>query len=269
MENLPPLSLSKQKSIRKLRQKKYRKSENAFIGEGFRLFDAASKSPQTAIIDIILSSTLAGCKQAEGVIKEAKKRNIPVFSASDKLVQALSDEVTPSGLIFTIKKLPMTAQDLVATQAAVILYLDRITDPGNMGAIIRSAAWFGVNDVVLSPGCVDPFNSKSVRATAGAVFETRIYPDIGFDWLYRQFKDKKYAFIATVAGDGKSPNQWHIKGKSLIFFGQEASGLSAQILEAADLWLTIPGSGKIESLNLSVAAGVILYEVFNRQIQNK
>ena len=251
MENLPPLSLSKQKSIRKLRQKKYRQSENAFIGEGFRLFDAASKSPQTAIIDIILSSTLAGCKQAEGVIKEAKKRNIPVFSASDKLVQALSDEVTPSVLIFTIKKLPMTA------------------DPGNMGAIIRSAAWFGVNDVVLSPGCVDPFNSKSVRATAGAVFETRIYPDIGFDWLYRQFKDKKYAFIATVAGDGKSPNQWHIKGKSLIFFGQEASGLSAQILEAADLWLTIPGSGKIESLNLSVAAGVILYEVFNRQIQNK
>jgi TrmH family RNA methyltransferase len=265
MGNLPPLSLNRQKSIRRLGQKKYRKSENAYLCEGFRLLDTALKSTQTEIREIILSTSLSGSKLEKLVLEEGKKRNIPLFSADEKSIRTLSDEVTPSGLIFTVSKSVITQRELEITQSPVILYLDRITDPGNMGTILRSAVWFGIRHLVLSPGCVDPFNPKAVRASAGALFEIGICPEIEFSWLRDLFKQKKYQFIATVAGNGIPLHQWQIKAKSLIFFGQEAEGLSAQILEAADLQLTIPGTRKTESLNLSVAAGIILYEIFSRQ----
>jgi TrmH family RNA methyltransferase len=269
MENLPPLSLSKQKAIRKLKQKKYRNSAHAFICEGFRMFAAALKSAETIILEILVSTALAHNKQTVFVLEEARKRNIPISATSEKIMQTLSEEVSPPGLIFTVKKSIRTRQDLATTGATVLLYLDRITDPGNIGTLIRSTAWFGIPHVILSPDCVDPFNPKSVRASAGAIFVTRIYPAIEFDWVYSHFKKKNYAFIATVAGNGISPDKWQMKGNSLIFFGQEAGGLSAQILEAADVLLNIPGVGKIESLNLSVAAGITLYEVFNKQMKNK
>ncbi len=158
----------------------------------------------------------------------------------------------------------MSREVLTTADEQLILYLDRITDPGNMGTIIRSAAWFGIPFIVLSPGCVDPFNPKAVRASAGAVFTLPICPGIEFDWLHEWFKKKDYEFIATVAQNGLPPDQWHLNSKSIIFFGQEAGGLDKQILDLADRQLTIPGAGKVESLNISVAAGIFLFELFQR-----
>lgn len=265
MNILPTLSLGKQKAIQKLKQKKYRKIENAFICEGFRLFDAALRAAPTLIKEIVLSQSLLESGQGKYVIDICQKRKIPVYTAAIRTIQILSDEVTPAGLIFSVEKNVLTRQELSTAQQNIILYFDRITDPGNLGTLIRSAAWFGVPLLVLSPGCVDPFNPKAVRASAGAIFETAICTEIEFEWLHKHFKKNQYQFVATAASQGVATKKWQVAQKSLIFFGQEASGLNEKILQAADIHLTIPGAGKTESLNLSTAASIIMYEYFSRQ----
>jgi len=256
---IPNLSLNRQTYIRKLKQKKFRRSEETFICEGFRLFDTARQTPGIIIREIIIGENLEGTQQERFFIEEAVNHAIPVFRVENNVLKSLSQEVTPSGILFTVKKKLLTRQDLSARDDVMILYLDRISDPGNLGTIIRTTAWFGFNAIVLSPGCVDPLNAKSVRASAGAVFNMDLFEDIEFNWFKLFFKNRKYQFIATTVSGGQPLEQWKMESKNIIFFGQEATGLSQEIIQAADSLLRIQRVGRVESLNLSVAAGIILH----------
>ena len=256
---IPTLSINKQKYIRKLKQKKFRRSEDTFICEGFRLFDAAIQTPDIIIREIIIGENLEGTQQEHFIIAEAANLSTPVFRVENSVLKSLSQEITPSGILFTVKKKLLTRPDLSARNDALILYLDRISDPGNLGTIIRTTAWFGFNAIVLSPGCVDPINAKSVRASAGAVFSIDLFEDIKFNWFKQFFKNRKYQFVVTTGSGGQPLDQWKMESKSIIFFGQEATGLSREIIQAADLLLCIQRIGQVESLNLSVAAGIILH----------
>ena len=167
---IPYLSGTRQTSIRKLNQKKYRRSEGFFICEGFRLFDAAVRIPDIEIREIVLGEKLEGTPQEDFILTHATKRAIPIFRVPSRILKSLSQEITPSGILFTVRKNLLNRSDLSAHKAQLMIYLDRISDPGNLGTIIRTSAWFGFTSIVLSPDCVDPLNAKSVRASAGAVF---------------------------------------------------------------------------------------------------
>ena len=258
---IPNLSLSKQTYIRKLKQKKFRRSEGTFICEGFRLFDAAIQTPDVIIREIIIAEDLEGTQQERFITAEAADHSIPLFRVDNQLLKSLSQEITPSGILFTVKRSLLSPIELSGRDDDLILYLDRISDPGNLGTLIRTSAWFGFQAIVLSPGCVDAFNAKSVRASAGAVFNVDLFEDIDFDWFKSFFKNRKYQFIATTSNNGHPLENWHMESKSVIFFGQEATGLSQEILTAADTAVQIRRIGQVESLNLSVAAGIILHHI--------
>ena len=256
------LSTNKQKQIRKLKQKKFRNQSNSFIAEGFRLFDAAISSPNLITQEIIITEEFQKSKQGLKVKEEAKKHNITIFIADDQQMRSISNEVTPPGIVFIVNKEISKISLPAKIEEKIIIYLDRISDPGNLGTIMRSASWFGVNTIFLSPECVDPWNHKSVRASAGALFTLNLYTETDFTFI-KTFKQNGYQFIATVVSDGIPLNEWDITSRSIIFLGQEASGLSKEILKHADVHISIPGDGHVESLNLSVAAGILLYEATN------
>jgi len=254
------LSSTKIKQIRKLKQKKYRNESNCFICEGFRLFDAAIGTSKIIIREILITEKFKNTKQGNIVQENAQKRQIPIYITDDMQMKKISEEVTPPGIVFVTEKNQKDNLLLENLQDKIIVYLDKISDPGNFGTILRSACWFGINTIVLSPLSVDPWNSKSVRASAGAIFEANIYVDIAFDHLQTCFRDKGYQFIATVVSDGLPINKWERGEKSIIILGQEAGGLSKEIVKDADVHINVPGYGNVESLNLSVATGIILYE---------
>jgi TrmH family RNA methyltransferase len=254
------LSSNKLKQIRKLKQKKYRNQTDCYLSEGFRLYDAACGTEGLVIRDLILSENFQMTNQGTKILESAQKRGIGVYVADDTQMKAISEDVTPPGILCIIEKQPVTQLSLFDREDKIILYLDRISEPGNLGTILRSASWFGLKTIVLSPECVDPWNSKSVRASAGSIFEANIYTDVKFNVLQENFKRKKYQFIASVVANGIPLSSWDIGSKNIIFLGQEASGLSKEILKHADVHINIPGQGNIESLNLSVATGIILYE---------
>jgi TrmH family RNA methyltransferase len=255
-----PLSSNNLKQIRKLKQKKYRNQYNAFICEGYRLFSAALHSPAIRIQKLIISDKFQNSKQGQSILKKADKNQISVFTTDERHLKSLSDEVTPCGIVFTVGKEYSSHSFPAEIKDDLILYLDRISDPGNLGTIFRSAAWFGITQIILSPGCVDPWNPKTVRASAGAIFNVKLFLEIEFTSLKKQLKEEGFQFVATVLSAGMPISKWKIRPKSIIFLGQEASGLSKDIIKNADVHISIPGGGSVESLNLSVATGILLYE---------
>jgi len=260
MSSLKSLSLNKLKQLRKLQQKKYRAQTNCFLCEGFRLFDAAFKSKRVIIREIVLSKNFLNTKRGKIVIQYAQKKEINIYTSDDVQIKKISEEVTPPGIIFVVEKDQKRPSSLTDVQESILLYLDRISEPGNLGSILRSACWFGVKSILLSPECVDPWNSKSIRSSAGTIFEADIYTDLKFDSVQKIFKQKGYQFIATVVSGGISLAQWARPKKSIILIGEEAGGLSKEIVKHADGHINIAGHGIIESLNISVATGIILYE---------
>jgi len=224
------------------------------------LFDAALNTSDLEIRDLILSESFLKTTRGALVLDKAEKRGFTVLSTDDTKMKSISEEVTPPGIIFIVEKNPATQISLLDLEENIMLYLERISEPGNLGTILRSACWFGVKNMFLSPESVDPWNPKSVRASAGAIFESNIYTDVKFHDLIEHFKKKKYQFVATVVADGIPISQWQRETKYILFLGEEAEGLSKEILKHADVHINIPGFGAVESLNLSVAASIILYE---------
>jgi TrmH family RNA methyltransferase len=220
------------------------------------------------IREIIISESFKNTKQGDKVRENAGKRGIDIYLADDSQMKAISEEVAPPGIVFITEKKQNSHSLLENLQDKIILYLDKISDPGNFGTILRSACWFGVNTILLSPESVDPWNSKSVRASAGAIFEVNIITDLNFNHLQQYFRPLGYQFIATVVSDGLPLDRWNIGSKSIIFLGQEAGGLSKEIVKHADVHINVPGYGNVESLNLSVATGIILYEATKPHIDD-
>jgi TrmH family RNA methyltransferase len=143
-------------------------------------------------------------------------------------------------------------------QAEVILLLDSIQDPGNVGTIIRSADWFGIKDVFLNLNCADIYNSKTVASSMGSIFNINFYQNQDLIKLAQDLKKYDYQIIAA---DSHGQDRFETKSKTAIVIGSEAHGVSNQLLNLSDLRYKIKGQGKAESLNAAVACGIILYQL--------
>ena len=258
---LSPLSINKQKSLYKAHQKKYRNRLGFYFGEGFRLLTAALDSPSIHINEIVLSEKVIDTEQGTYIRRTASKNKIPVYRCSEQQMHKLSSEITPPGIFFTIEKTTASDGNLEERTDRIVVFVEQISDAGNLGAILRSMAWFGIRTLILSPGCVDIYNPKTVRASAGAIFEMIIYPDIELEPAIALFKVRGYSVSAAVPYGGRSVRNLERKENMMIVFGSEAGGLSKSTLKLVDQCITIPRIGHVDSLNLAVAAGIIFYSL--------
>jgi TrmH family RNA methyltransferase len=144
-----------------------------------------------------------------------------------------------------------------SAEGGVALWLDRIQDPGNVGAIIRSAAGLGAEAVLLSPGCADPFGTSAVRGSAGAVFRIPVARDVGLAGVMVNVRERGGEVWATDSL-GKKFDGWTPLRPCLLLLGAEGVGLDPDIAELADGTVAIPMSRGVESLNVAVATGILL-----------
>jgi len=256
--NISPLSQAKIKSISKLKQKKYRYSNSMYLCEGWRLFTAAYESNPKNILEIIINDSFKNGEHFTELKKNLPDTKITIYACTDKVFKSISEEKTPSGILFISKLKYFEYSDLINIKGNNCIYLENISDPGNLGAIIRTAAWFGFEHILLSPESVDPFNAKVVRATAGGIFQVNLYLNIPLDSVAEYGNKNKYNFVGTTVDKGELLSNWKVSDKNIIFFGNEANGLTESALKLINKKITVPGSGKMESLNLSVTAGIVL-----------
>lgn len=255
MKKYLPLSKNHQRWIKRLHQKKYRNEEKLFIAEGINSLKEAVATNSYPIKEIVVE---IGISES---LRNIFPDSIPIYECSEREMEIISTEETPQGVLALCHKREVPFEDLSAHSRELMLYLDRIADPGNLGTIIRTAAWFDIGLILLSPLCVDPFSTKVIRASAGSIFRMEIFQSMEPELLAQFAERNKYKLIAAVPEGGTPVHKWKRSGKDILLLGQEASGLSRDIIKYADESVSIQGKGNIQSLNLAVAAAIILYEI--------
>jgi len=253
------ISWGHRKWVRSLHRKRIREKEGAFIAEGFNSLESAIEATQHPIREVLTEQD-----HLERVVDLVSDR-LPVYICSRSVMEELSTETTPQGVVIICSRGECSFSELDESPPETVLYLDRVSDPGNLGTIIRTSLWFGVSHLALSPFCVEPFNAKVIRASAGAIFKARIYQSVGSDEMKRFSKKMEYLKVAMVPHGGSRPDSLRKEGRKIVMMGQEAGGLSNDLIECADLSVSIPGRGDVESLNLSVASAIALYEIAQQQ----
>lgn len=252
---ISPLSKNREKWIRKLRLKKYRDAEGVFMAEGFNAFNAAMEHTLYPVLEIVVERS-----HAES-IRDRVPEDIPLHECSERAMHSISTEESPQGIVMICRRSSSPFGSLFLKTLSPLLFIDRVSDPGNLGTIIRTAAWFGIGQVILSPRCVDPFNTKVIRSSAGTFFGMELFCDCSFESLKRCADENRYRLIATTPHGGTSPRTLESSGRDILLLGQESDGLEKNILSEADCRVSIAGRGHVESLNLSTACAIILYEL--------
>ena len=236
-------SQSKNKRIRSLHQKKFRDKHGLFIIEGLRTVKEAL--PAKAPIDFVLTTESFAIKNS-GLFNSIK-----IETVSESEMRQLSPSSTPPGILAICKIPEFNSPDMNNN----FIFLDGVSDPGNMGTILRTASWFGLHQVALSDGCIDPYNPKVVRSAMGAHFHLSWIGQIKLEKLNDHFfigADQRGVSINTM---GKKPKKW------VLVMGSEAHGLSDGVKSRLDQAVAISKIGEGESLNVGVAMGILLQKL--------
>jgi TrmH family RNA methyltransferase len=195
-------------------------------------------------------------------------RSVEVVWLSEDVFQSVVETQSPQGIAALLVP-PVRELDDVMQGTPLILVAAGLQDPGNLGTLVRSAEAFGATGVVTTPGTVSAWNQKALRASAGSLFRVPVV-GVSLDEL-AGLKARGVALMAAVAEDSRDAveaQDAEFVGASAILIGNEGAGLSEELLEMADVRVTIPCPGKVESLNAAVAGSLLLYEA-SRQRASK
>ena len=251
------------KHIKKLKDKKYRDENNEYIVEGVKLIEEAVQEKARIKKIIVCEDTTRTYEIPTHVMLEIAKYEC--VYVTDKIFSSITQVTNPQGVMAIIEK-NSENQEIDYTQD-IIIALDNVQDPGNLGTILRTVDSIGLNQIIVSKDTVDAFNSKVVRSTMGAIFRVKI---IEVENLIQTIKEmRKHHFKLLVTSLQTENSIYDIEfNKKIIVIGNESNGVSKEIQDMADEKTKIPMLGKTESLNASVAAGVVMYEYLRQKLQN-
>jgi len=238
---------------RSLQRRRQRGRESRFLVEGVRLLEEALRAGCTPAL-LFYSPERAETERASEVLASALAAGVPCYQVSEAVLGALADTVTPQPVIGVVPLPKLVSPE----RPSLLLVIDRLRDPGNLGTILRTAAAAGVDDVLLAPGTVEPYNPKVVRAGMGAHF--RVPLRVGLSWP--QIAERLTGlplWIADARGE-VAYDQVDWRAPAALLVGGEPEGSSEAAGDLAVGRLRIPMQGETESLNAAVAAGVILFE---------
>jgi TrmH family RNA methyltransferase len=254
------LSNAQIKLIRSLDQKKYRNIHGLYVAEGEK------------IVCEILESNV----KYEKVLVTEKwiKKHKDLFEKNEKSITIISETIlnkisflhTPNEAL-ALMPIQYPKLENVDFKGRLIIVLDQIQDPGNMGTIIRIADWFGIDTIVCSENCVDVYNPKVIQATMGAFLRVKIYYTKLIDFLKEQKSNNLPIYGATLNGEIIYTTK--LTDYGIILMGNESKGIDENLLSLIDKPLFIPKYGGAESLNVSVATGIICSEFIRRKLNAK
>lgn len=251
----------KVKQIRKLKEKKQRDLEGLFIIEGIKLIQEAIQENAEIDTIVVCEDCMKDDKIQQQLLYEIAKYEC--IYVSEKVFNLMTDVTNPQGILAVVKKENQESE--INYKEDILVVLDGIQDPGNLGAILRTIDSANLSQIVLSKNSADPYNPKVVRSTMGAIFRINIIESENLITTLKDAKKHKFEILATSLEDSKSIYEIDYK-KKVIVIGNEANGVSKEVLDIAEQKIKIPMLGKTESLNASVATGIVVYEYVRRKI---
>lgn len=249
------------KHIKKLKDKKERDLSNEYLIEGVKLIREAIQE-KAKIKQIIV------CDECEklGTIPQELTYEIAKYDCiyvTKKIYSYITEVKTPQGILAIIEK--QSNENDIDYNQDIIIALDGIQDPGNLGTILRTVDSVGLTQILVSKDTADCYNPKVVRSTMGAIFRVKVIECENLEDTLKEIKKHKFSILTSSLQTKNSIYDIKYK-KDVIVIGNEANGVSENIQKLADKKLKIPMFGKTESLNASVATGIILYEYVRQKI---
>lgn len=240
-----------------MRRANLRQADRAFVAEGVKVVGAAldAKAP---VEGLYLAAGWRDSPAVSELVARAASAGIRADELGPGVMERVADTVTPQLVCAVVAITARTLNDLPA-RGLVLVCVD-VRDPGNLGAIVRSAAAAGVDAVVCCSGSVDPYNPKAVRASAGALFQVPVVADVAPEQAIERLAALGYRCVATVAHGGVDYAAADWSGPVAVVLGNEASGLTDKLVARADGAVTIPMAPETESLNVAMTAAVLAFE---------
>ncbi len=241
------------KLARSLQTKKGRVTSGLYFVEGRRMAEEALTYAATEIEAILVSDIFA--KKHEPFLRKIDESGKAVYMMKESLFAEVCDTETPQG-IGVILRMPKDGFDL--GKCSFLLVLDGVSEPGNLGTMVRTAEAAGVDGILLLKGCVDLYSPKVVRSTMGSLFRMPHQVGLSPDFL-QECQRRGFFITATALRDSVPIAQAERHEKQILIIGSEASGISDAVLQYANQRVRIPMAGHVESLNAAVAAGIAMY----------
>lgn len=261
-----------------------RKRDGVFLAEGAKMFEEA---PADWIREVYLSEAMAaelfseadaggiGARRTGSGLAmrmREKLRQIPFETVKDDTFVRMSDTRTPQGILTVLRQPAYPLEDLLQRPNPLFLVIENLQDPGNLGTIIRTGEGAGVSGIFLSSGTVDVFHPKTIRATMGSVYRVPFLYVTDMSEIMARLRERGVRTYAAVPTSGipagAQPQRYDgcpLGGSAAFLIGNEGNGLTKELCDSADSFLTIPMEGRVESLNAAVCAAVLLYEAHRQR----
>lgn len=233
----------------KLKQKKYRQLTGTFLIEGERMLRELLKTPEL-IVRVFLDENYP-------VPLEFDHLPIDTYRVTSSILKAMADTEHPQGVV-AVARIPQYQGEILSKPSSLLLLLDRISDPGNLGTIIRTAWAMDVDGILLTPGSADPFSPKVVRSTMGGVLHVPIFN--ADHHLINQLLSRGYRMIAATPKAHTSIYEADWQGAVICAIGSEAHGLDEMWLNQSVQQVVIPINPTVDSLNAAVSCAIIMAE---------
>lgn len=246
------------KHLKQLQEKKYRREFEEFTVEGVKGVKEALLSEMEVVL-IIIDGKLREEPEMLEIINLADEHEAVVEFCGRLDIDNIKTTETFPGVMAVVDRPDYGSEDLV--NSSPIIALDGLKDPGNLGTIIRTADWFGIKNIILSEDTVEPYNPKVVRSTMGSIFRVKIFESTNIVHTLTQLITKEGYAVVALDMNGQNLDKLKHSKKTIYIFGSESHGVSHKLDNLITERYTIPGKGNAESLNVAVAAGILMSKI--------
>lgn len=238
---------------------KERRKEQVFVVEGSKMFEEADEK---YIREVYVSESYI---EKNGISDKLQK--IGYETVSDEVFKKISDTKAPQGILCVMQWYVYSLEDLLKKENPVLILLEDIQDPGNLGTILRTGEGAGIDGIIMTKDTVDIYNPKTIRATMGSIYRMPfLYVDSLGDAIDKLQKKNISVYAAHLKGEEYYDNFDFKKGTAFLI-GNEGNGLKKETADLADAYLKIPMEGKVESLNAAISTSLLMYETYRQRRQ--
>lgn len=254
------------KSVVHMRQKvKARREADAFLTEGIKMF---LEAPAGRIREVYISESFSCPDRDMYAAVTEKLKTLSYETVTEEVFRKISDTCSPQGILCVMEAYHYRMEDMLQKKNPLLLLLEDIQDPGNLGTMFRTGEGAGISGIIMTKNTVDLFAPKSVRSTMGSIYRMPFFITDDLPGTLGQLRAAGiHTYAAHLLGE-KYYDQLDLTGAHAFLIGNEGNGLKKETADLADTYLKIPMEGRLESLNAAVAASILMYEA-HRQCRQK
>lgn len=252
------------KHVKSLHKKKYREAYDEFLIEGLRIIEHALDN-NAEFRAIYYHEEIVNSERNYKLFQKIYDKNINLYKVNNKIFRDIATTDNPQGILGVIKRKYYSLKDIINKEKFFLFILDRLQDPGNVGTIIRTADAAGVDGLIALKGTVDIYNSKTIRSTMGSIFTMPIVHVDDVGELINTLEIHNSDIISTSLEAERYHFEVEYGNKNAIIIGNEGNGICDELIGRSNVKVKIPMFGNAESLNASVASGIIIYELVRQK----